>query len=164
MSTIPVYISIGSNIDPEKNIRSAVKALRERYDGLLLSSVYKSKAVGFDGDDFYNLVVRFETEEDIEKIVDFLHQIENQHNRDRNVQRFCSRTLDMDLLLFGNSIIDNSELVIPRVEINKYAFVLEPLTEIAGEERHPVSGVSYNNLWQAFDKSSQELHPVEFEW
>ncbi|MDX1251600.1 MAG: 2-amino-4-hydroxy-6-hydroxymethyldihydropteridine diphosphokinase [Gammaproteobacteria bacterium] len=157
-----VYISIGSNIDRQANIRSALAALRESFGQLTVSPVYESKAVGFAGDDFYNLAVGFDSTLDPLAINHILRDIEHHHGRVRGGSGWTSRTLDLDLLLYGDLISGSHGLTLPRGEITKYAFVLCPLAEIAGEERHPVSGMRYSDLWAAFDKAAQPLWRVDF--
>ncbi|MBI5450438.1 MAG: 2-amino-4-hydroxy-6-hydroxymethyldihydropteridine diphosphokinase [Gammaproteobacteria bacterium] len=161
---VSVYVSVGSNIEREKNVRSAIAALREQFGELTLSTVYDCKAVGFDGDDFYNLVVGFETDDGVQAVAQLLQEIEVEHGRTRNRQRFVSRTLDLDLLLYGNLILKDDVICLPREEITRYAFVLAPLAEIAGERRHPMSGKRLRDMWAAFDGGSQVLRPVQFDW
>ncbi len=165
-----VYISIGSNIERDTSIRSGVAALREHFGGLTLSTVYESRAVGFEGDDFYNLVAGFDTALDAVAANSVLRDIEHRHGRVRGGSGFSSRTLDLDLLLYGDLVSCENGLALPRGEITKYAFVLCPLAEIAGQMRHPVSGASYADLWRAFalkgtsEHGLQALRPVNFQW
>ena len=159
-----IYISIGSNIDAEKNIRGAVQALSEEFGTLLLSSVYESEAVGFDGDKFLNLVVGADTDADVYRVNDTLHAIEEQYGRVRSGPKFSSRTLDLDLLVYDDLILNEDGIQIPRDEITKNAFVLWPLAELAPHQCHPKSGISYAKLWQDYDKSRQQLVPIEFDW
>jgi len=159
-----VYISVGSNIEPAVNIRSAILDLRKHYPELVVSSVYESEAVGFDGDNFYNLVVGFETAEDVRQVAQRLRSIEDSHARDRKGPKFSSRTIDLDLLLYDDVIINDDSLNIPRDEISKNAFVLWPLAEIAGGVVHPQFKQAIATMWQAFDKDSQSLWPVDFDW
>lgn len=159
-----VYISLGSNIDRELLTRSGVAALRQRFGELLLSSVYKSEAVGFEGEDFYNMVIGLQTTDDVQSVYQALRQIEDEHGRDRSGPRFSSRTLDLDLLLYDDLILHQDKLQIPRDEILERAFVLWPLAEIAGERVHPIAGQSYAQLWDAFDKSKEVLEPIEFDF
>lgn len=157
-----IYISIGSNIDAEENIRLAIHALQDHYGKLILSSVYESEAVGFDGDNFLNLVVALKTEEDIYTVAATLRKIEDENGRDRSGPRFSPRTVDLDLLLYDDLILQEDGLDIPRDEITKNAFVLQPLDEIASQLIHPVSGKTICDYWINFDKDSQKLWPVEF--
>ncbi len=155
-----VYLSVGSNVDRDRSVRSGLAALRSRYGALDLSPVYESRAVGFSGDDFYNLVVGFDTGDTVHEVADALHVIEAQHGRSRHGQRFAPRTLDLDLLLYGDLVLHEPGLELPRAEIERYAFVLRPLADIAGAERHPVSGRTYAELWAAFDASEQPMWPA----
>ncbi len=158
------YISIGSNIDREKNIPASSKALTDHFGHLTVSSIYESESVGFTGDSFYNLVVGFESDLDVKTIVDLLRQIELDNGRNRDCKKFSARTLDLDLLLFGDLIINDGRIQIPRDEIEHYAFVLEPLAEIAGHLRHPVTRKRYAELWEKFDKTNLKQHRVEPVW
>jgi 2-amino-4-hydroxy-6-hydroxymethyldihydropteridine diphosphokinase len=158
-----VYVSIGSNIDRARNVRSALDALAARFANLARSQVYESASVGFAGDPFYNLVVSFDASEAPREIVDILHRIEDRHGRVRGGDRFAPRTLDLDLLLYDDLQLRDGKLVLPRDEITRYAFVLRPLAEIAPAERHPVIGKTYAELWQAFDAEGQALWPVDLD-
>ena len=159
-----IYISLGSNIDRERNTRAGIKALRQRFGELELSSVYESEAVGFEGDAFYNMVIACEVSEDVHGANRALAEIEDAHGRDRSGPRFSSRTLDLDLLLYDDLVLDEKGLKLPREEILKNAFVLWPLAEIAPAQVHPLAGKTYAELWDDFDKSKENLAPIEFEY
>jgi 2-amino-4-hydroxy-6-hydroxymethyldihydropteridine diphosphokinase len=159
-----VYVSIGSNIERDANIRGGVTDLKKYFGELELSRVYESESVGFDGDNFYNLVAAFDTDEDVLTVAKILHDIENDHGRTREGPRFSSRTLDIDMLLYDDAVMQQGKLELPRDEITKNAFVLWPLAEIAPDLEHPVLGTSYAEMWAAFDKDKQPLWPVEFEF
>lgn len=148
------YISIGSNIDKEANIPASLKALESCFGKLTVSSVYESEAVGFSGDSFYNLIVGFDSNLDVKTVAKQLRQIELDHGRSRNSEKFSPRTLDLDLILYGDTIINDGRLQIPRDEIERYAFVLEPLAEIAPTLKHPISQITYEDLWKNFDKTN----------
>lgn len=147
------YISVGSNIDKEHYIPASLTALQKCFGELTVSSIYESEAVGFTGNNFYNLVVGFASNLDVRLIADQLRQIELAHGRTHSCKKFSARTLDLDLILYGDLIINEAGLQIPRDEIKQYAFVLEPLAEIAPTLQHPVSKISYAVLWQQFDKT-----------
>ena len=159
-----VFIGIGSNIDRERSVRAGVAELQKIYGDVQLSSVYESDAVGFDGDPFYNLVAAFDTDDDVEQVVSTLAEIEDRHGRVRTDTRFAARTLDLDLLLYGEAIISNERFHVPRDEIPRYAFVLWPLAEIAPQLPHPESGKTYAQMWEQFDKRNQSLRPIPFKW
>ena len=155
-----VFISIGSNINKKQNISGAVKALEARFGPLMLSRVYESEAVGFDGENFYNLVAAFDTDTSLEELDTVLTGIEDRHGRRRAGERFTSRTLDLDLLLYGDLVRHDDGFEIPRKEILEFAFVLQPLAEIAPHRKHPETGISYAEMWRRFDKSGQKLWRV----
>ena len=87
-----------------------------------------------------------------------LESIEADSGRERGDEKFGPRTLDLDLLLYGDEVIDGEGRKVPREEITRYAFVLKPLADLAGDKLHPVSGRSFSLLWQEFD---QDRHPLE---
>ena len=142
-----VYVSVGSNLDPGRNVASALEALRARFGPLAVSTVYRCPAEGFEGPDFHNLAVAFESGEPPRRIAGALRAIEDAHGRRRDGPRFASRTLDLDLLLYGEAVIDEPGLRLPREEILRYAFVLRPLAELAPELRHPTAGRTLAELW-----------------
>ena len=159
-----VYISLGTNIDRDSNTRTGIDALRQQYEGLVLSSVYESEAVGFEGDNFYNMVIGLETSEDVFTLASHLRQIEDDNGRDREQPKFSSRTLDLDLVLYDDLIVNEQGLQIPRDEILSRAFVLWPLAEIAPDLIHPQANRCYADLWQDFDKTKESLEPVPFKF
>lgn len=154
------YVSLGSNIEPERNLRRALDALRARFGPLALSSVYRSRAVGFDGDDFLNLVAAFDSDEGPEAVAAALHAIEDAQGRDRQAPRFSSRTLDLDLLLYGDRVIERPGLRLPRAEIEEQAFVLLPLAELAPGLVHPVLGVTIGELQRRRGGAGQGIRRV----
>jgi len=158
---VKVYVSVGSNIDRERNVVSALEALSGEYGDLQQSRTFETQAVGFSGDAFYNLVVAFETSQTPQQVLEVLNRIEDAHGRDRSVGKFSSRTLDLDLLLYDDLVLDEPHLKLPRPEILDYAFVLQPLAEIAGTMKHPVTGFSFSMLWDAFDPTAQPMWPLE---
>lgn len=149
-----VFISIGSNINRQSNITSSLAALSQVFGELQLSSLYATQAVGFVGADFYNMVVQFSANVEVKAVAKQLKKIELSHGRKPNSHKYSARTLDLDLLLYDSEIINDGRLQIPRDEIIQYAFVLEPLAQIAPDEIHPTQKTSYGELWHLYNKST----------
>ncbi len=156
-----VYVSIGSNIDRERNIGLALQRLADDYGPLQQSSVYESAAVGFDSAPFYNLVVGFKTGVGPIQLQEQLHAIEADSGRERS-DSMTARSLDLDLLTYDDLVMDEASLILPRGDITRYAFVLYPLAEIVPDARHPVSGERYADMWSVFDDSEQVLTRVDW--
>lgn len=163
VATARVYISIGTNIDRERYVTAALDALADWFGDLQISPVYESESVGFDGSPFLNLVVGVDTDLSVGELSRRFKQLEAENGRRRDVPKFSARTLDLDILTYGDrtGIIDGVEL--PRGEILKNAFVLRPLADIAPNAVHPVCGKTYRQLWQAYN-TGQKLWPVDFLW
>lgn len=159
-----IYLSIGSNIEREKHIVACLDALAENFTELLISPVYESESVGFEGDSFYNLVVGIDSALSIGELAELLHNIEQVNKRSRRGPRFGPRTLDIDILTCGDltGLVDGVHL--PRQEIVENAFVLLPLVDIAPEEKHPLSGQRYRDIAVAFAGSEQKLWRIDFSW
>ncbi len=149
-----VFIGIGSNVQREKNIAEGLATLQQTFGELLSSSIYESAPVGFSGDAFFNLVTSFNSDDDALTIAKQLRTIEFAHGRTADSKKFNPRTLDLDLLLFGDDIINADSLQIPRKDIEVYAFVLEPLAEIAPSLKHPVLHKTYAQLWAEMPKNN----------
>jgi 2-amino-4-hydroxy-6-hydroxymethyldihydropteridine diphosphokinase len=159
-----VYVGAGSNMEAEKHLLGALTALADTYGLLRLSPVYRNPAIGFEGDDFLNMVVSFDTDTSIEDVVAELERIEDENGRVRGETRFGPRSLDLDLLLFGDQSDDGDSPVVPRDEITRYAFVLRPLADLCGERVHPVSGQSFEQLWAEFDQEAHPMQAIEMGW
>ena len=159
-----VYLSIGSNINRYQHISASLDALDKRFDGIIISPVYESEAVGFEGDNFLNLVVGFYCHLSVGELAKELRDIEHDNGRRRDGPKFGPRTLDIDILTYGDEVGHIDGVDLPRDEIIKNAFVLLPLFDIAPGDIHPQLGKTYAELWQAYDQSSQKLWPVDFQW
>lgn len=155
-----VYLGLGSNIAPEKNLRLAISELRARYGDLDVSAVYKSAAVGFEGADFLNLVVSLQSEKSALEICEDIELIHNLAGRDRKNDKWESRPLDIDLLLYNDLISNKRPARVPRHDVLQYSFVLRPLAELAPDLIHPVTGKTMSQHWQEFDVASQPLEMV----
>ena len=152
-----VYVSLGSNIERERRIREAVAELRGLYDEIELSPVYDSAAVGFDGSNFLNLVAGFDSALDVAAVTQSFHDIDTRLGRDRSLPKFASRSIDLDILLYDDLILDVPGIRVPRPEILVNAFVLKPLQDIAPARLHPEKGQNFASLWQAMAPGAPRL-------
>ena len=155
--TVRVFVGAGSNIEPRANLEAACTALKQHYGELELSPLYRSRAAGFSGPDFLNLVASFRTEEAPAELIERLADLETNAGRDRSAGKFSSRTLDLDLLLYGDRI--DAALKLPHPDIERYAFVLKPLADLAPELRHPATGLTISEYWAGFS-GLREIRPV----
>ena len=156
------YLSLGSNIEPERHLRAAIAELRARFGDVLVSPVYRSGAVGFDGPDFLNLAAAIDTDLDPPALDAWLHALEDRHGRRRDVPRYASRTLDVDIVLIDDLVVEGpGHLRIPRPELRE-AFVLKPLSDIAPDVRDPVSGSTLADLVRSLDPA-QALEAVSID-
>jgi 2-amino-4-hydroxy-6-hydroxymethyldihydropteridine diphosphokinase len=143
------WLSLGSNLAPEQHLRAAAQALRERFGTVLFSPVYRTPAVGFEGPDFLNAAAQIETDLDVHALNDWLHALEDAQGRQRGGARFSSRTLDIDIVLFDDLVLQGpGNLQLPRPEL-EHAFVLKPLADIAPGTVVPGTSLSLRALWQA---------------
>lgn len=154
-----VYLGLGSNVLPEENLRLAVRELKRRFQLSAVSTVYRNRAVGFEGDDFLNAVVSIETDESPDDICGQLEEIHDLAGRKRGTDSFVSRSLDIDLLLYGDQVIDDRR--VPRDDVLQYAFVLRPLAELAPDLVHPSTGNTLAHHWKSFDPDLHVLEPVD---
>lgn len=150
-----VVLGLGSNIDREGNIASAVEAIRAEYGRLEISPVYETESVGFEGAAFLNLVVGLHSSASVGEIRAHMQDIEKSLGRVKGPKTFDDRVLDIDLLLYG--ALCSAEFNIPRDEIGKYAFVLKPLSDLYPKDIHPLTGVSFLEMWRSFEVGSQKL-------
>lgn len=159
-----VHVGIGSNVERERSIRGGVHDLASRFDDLELSQVYDCPAVGFKGQSFLNLVAGFSTDITLEDLNLQLKEIEADNGRVRGSKKFSDRTLDIDVLLYGDLIKHEGRIDVPRYEIRRYAFVLRPLSEMIPDSLHPELKLSYRDMWNGFDDAAQPMSPVEFDF
>ncbi len=152
-----VYLSIGSNIECKKNICAILTELHNRFGTLISSPIYESSALGFEGNSFQNLTVKFNADINLPELCEWLLAKEIQYGRDIDADSFTDRTLDLDLLLFDDVILYNTDIEIPRKDILQYPFVLKALADIAPLENHPLLGQTYQQLWNNFKLNKVDL-------
>jgi 2-amino-4-hydroxy-6-hydroxymethyldihydropteridine diphosphokinase len=156
-----VYLSLGSNLDPETNLRAAIDELRTRFGRVVISPAYRFPAVGLDGPDFVNLCAGIDTDLEPQALNDWLHAMEDRHGRRRDVPRYSSRTLDVDIVLYGDQVITGAgNLEVPRAELMQ-SFVLQPLADIAPDATHPTLHKSIAGLWRSGSASGELGSPVD---
>ena len=158
---VTVYLGLGSNVDVSKNLALGIKELRDAYGDLRLSPVYRSAPVGFDGDDFLNLVVELQTGETPQAIHDRIERIHELAGRVRTTDAYIARTLDIDLLLYGDLVLTDGDVRVPRADVLDYSFVLRPLAELVPDLCHPVTGKTMREHWESFDAASHPLEAVD---
>ncbi|MDH4260381.1 MAG: 2-amino-4-hydroxy-6-hydroxymethyldihydropteridine diphosphokinase [Gammaproteobacteria bacterium] len=155
-----VFVAAGSNIRPRANLRRAVAELSSAWPGLRVSRAWLNSAVGFAGDDFINLVVAFETEEPLAEVLARLKAIEVACGRAAGAAKWVARTLDLDLLLYGDLVGQFPGARLPHVDLTERAYVLGPLAELAPDRKHPVLGETLGELWQRFDREAHAMRDV----
>jgi len=158
-TAVDVFVSVGSNIEPERNLRLACNELEQDFGALSLSPVYRNPAVGFEGEDFLNMVIGFRSASAPEYIVARMEDLHQKAKRVRQQNPFSPRTLDVDVLLYGDLV--RRRLKLPHGDIDKYGFVLGPLAEIAPDILHPVNGKTMQALWDDFDEASTPMTQVD---
>lgn len=142
------YLSLGSNMQPQRHMALAIAAMRETFGEVTVSPVYRTPAVGFAGADFLNAAALVRTAMTPQVLNDWLHALEERHGRDRSGPRFGDRPLDIDIVLFDDLVLDGpGHLRLPRPEL-VHAFVLKPLADIAPEVSVPGTGLTLGQLWQ----------------
>jgi 2-amino-4-hydroxy-6-hydroxymethyldihydropteridine diphosphokinase len=157
------YLSLGSNLEPERHLAAALAELEARFGALTVSPVYRSRSEGFEGPDFLNLAVVLDTDLAPVALDAWLHELEARHGRRRDVPRYSSRTLDVDIVLYDDLVLDGpGNLRIPRPEL-RHAFVLRPLADIAPELEVPGTGTTLGELWREFPADREPLEPARLD-
>ena len=155
------YLGLGSNLDAGQNLQLASREFRRRFSLQKISTVYRSEALGFDGAEFLNAVACIETELTPQELHEEIELIHDLAGRQRRQGTISSRTLDIDLLLYDQLVLNEPPLLLPRQDVLQYSFVLRPLAEIAPDLRHPVTGKLISDHWREFDAASHPLTRVD---
>jgi len=156
-----VYVAAGSNVEPERHLARALEELRGVFGKAEVSPWYRNKAAGFVGDDFINFVVGFDTSLGVHEVIARLRAIETACGRPREAPKWAPRTIDLDILLYGELICEEPGLKLPRPDLLKRAYMLGPLADLAPQLRHPTAGATIGELWAAFDRAAHPLRRLE---
>jgi 2-amino-4-hydroxy-6-hydroxymethyldihydropteridine diphosphokinase len=158
-----VYVAAGSNVRAREHLRRAIEELKKTFPGLRVSRAYRNAAVGFEGEDFINLVVGFDTSAGLPQVIEELRRIEALCGRARDAPKWAPRSMDLDILLFGDLVATLPEATLPRPDLLKRPYMLGPLADVAPELRHPVAHRSIGELWADFDRGAHAMHIVDLD-
>lgn len=165
MTITPVYVAAGSNVAPIANLRRALDVLDRHFSPLTVSRAYANAAVGFEGDDFINLVVGFRTGLTVQQVIERLHEAETACGRERLAPKWAPRSMDLDVLLFGDTVCAEPGLTLPRPDLLKRPYMLGPAAEIAPEIVHPTERRTLGELWREMQATqSHVMRPAELAW
>lgn len=155
-----VFVAAGSNIEPEKHLARAAREMQRRFADVRFSPWYRNEAVGFEGDDFINFVAGFTTDLSVHEVQKSVREIETLCGRPREAPKWAPRSMDLDILLYGDMVHEEPGLKLPRPDLLKRAFMLGPLADIAPEVVHPTLHVTIGELWRQFDQAAHPLTRV----
>lgn len=155
-----VYVAAGSNIEPERHLAMAVRELERQFPGVRFSPWYRNRAAGFEGEDFVNFVAGFATELEVAEVLRRLHAIEAACGRPREAPRWAPRSMDLDVLLYGERVCREPHLELPRPDLLKRAYMLGPLAALAPDLVHPTQRQTIGELWEQFDRAAHPLVEV----
>ena len=156
MTIVPAYLSLGSNIEPQKHLGEAIKKIKVDFINPVISSVYQTAAQGFAGDDFLNLAIQISTELNLAELLNYTESLEQAAGRVR-VKRgnFDARTLDVDVVVYGDLVGLHEGKIWPAEDLKDYGHVLKPLAEIAEQAKDPLSGHTFKQLWDQFENKHE---------
>lgn len=152
-----VFVAAGSNVEPERNLAKAAATLAKEFPDIEFSPWYRNKAVGFEGDDFINFVVGFHTDLPLHEVREKLREVEALCGREPGAPKWAPRSMDLDMLLFGDLVHDEPGLHLPRPDLLKRPFMLGPLADLVPALPHPTANATIGELWQRFDRAA---HPM----
>ncbi|RYG70752.1 2-amino-4-hydroxy-6-hydroxymethyldihydropteridine diphosphokinase [bacterium] len=158
-----VYLSGGSNVRPEHHLSLAARELKRSFPGTRFSRCYRNVAIGFEGPDFINFAAELPVHDAPDAVRAELQRIESVCGREPGAPRWAPRSMDLDVLLFGDRVLQEPGLVVPRPDLLKRAFMLGPLAELAPGVVHPTSRRTLAELWDAFDRAAHPLIAVDLD-
>jgi 2-amino-4-hydroxy-6-hydroxymethyldihydropteridine diphosphokinase len=165
IGAVQVLVAAGSNVDPGVHLPRALDLLERHFSPLQVSRAYANAAVGFEGEDFVNLVVAFRTSLPVAAVIARLHAAEAACGRPRDAPKWAPRTMDLDILLFGATVCAEPGLTLPRPDLLKRPYMLGPAAEIAPDLVHPTARRTLRELWAEMrQRDPHELRPVELPW
>lgn len=156
-----VYVAAGSNVDPVRNLRKVIDVLTGSYAPLEVSPAYRNPAVGFQGDDFINLVIGFTTDNPLPVVIGKLQEAEAICGRERNAPKWAPRVMDLDILLYDDLILDQPGLKLPRPDLVRRAYMLQPMVDLAPDLVHPSLGITLEVLWKHMQSEGHPMSRVD---
>ncbi len=157
------YVSGGSNVEPETNLRLAARELTRGFPGARYSHCYRNAAVGFSGAEFINFVVELPVTGGLPALIHELERIEALCGRPPDAPRFAPRSMDLDVLLYGDAVGEFDGVVLPRPSLLEWGFMLGPLAELVPQRLHPLRQCTMAQLWAEFDQVANPLTRVELD-
>ena len=157
-----ILLGLGSNVNRIESIQQGLELLATAFGEIQISPTFESEAIGFVGDNFYNLVVCAHTDKSLTEVIETYRAIEDKCGRDRTGPKFGPRTLDIDLLTYGDMVC-LEPLVLPRGEVLENAFVLWPVALLVPDDIHPRTGKRYQQHWDEYE-NTQKLWQVDVPW
>jgi 2-amino-4-hydroxy-6-hydroxymethyldihydropteridine diphosphokinase len=158
---VRVFVAAGSNVEPEKNLERACAEIAHTWPDAHFSRAWRNAAVGFEGPDFINLVVGFSAAQPLHFVIEKLRGIETNCGRPRYAPKWASRTMDLDVLLFGDRVEKTTDYTLPRPDLLKRPYMLGPLAEIAPDFVHPTEHKTIGELWADFDRDGHQMQEVK---
>ena len=156
-----VFVAAGSNVAPVLNLERAARELRQTFGEVQFSSAYRNAAVGFEGEDFINFVAGFDTAREVHEVIDELQRIEGLCGRTRDAPKWAPRSMDLDILLYGERVCAEPGLVLPRPDLIRRPYMLGPMAELAPHIVHPTLGKTMAQLWDEFDRAAHDMVRVD---
>lgn len=156
-----VHVAAGSNVDPVKNLELAAREMRRSFGEVRFSPAYQNAAVGFAGEDFINFVAEFDTVQDVHAVIAELQRIEGLCGRTRDAPKWAPRSMDLDILLYGDRVCDEPGLILPRPDLIRRPYMLGPMAELAPLTVHPTLGKTMTQLWAEFARGAHDMQRVD---